>query len=87
MKIESVSMINLKGEYEVLYMGSSRGEAREVYKAHMTKKDTFKALFQQSGHASRTMSKAGFVSHKEKEATKEITEKPKRTRSKKISEE
>ena len=51
MKIESVVKINLQGEYEVLYMGSSRGEARQVYKENMPKKDEYMALFQQSGYA------------------------------------
>jgi hypothetical protein len=85
MKIETVAKINLQGEYEVLYMGKDRGVAREVYKANMQDKDNFLALFQQSGYASRTMSKSGHMSHRIANAP--VEEKPKRKRRKKISEE
>jgi len=85
MKIETVAKINLQGEYEVLYMGKDRGVAREVYKANMQDKDNFLALFQQSGYASRTMSKSGHMSHRISNTP--VEEKPKRKRRKKISEE
>ena len=87
MKIESVVKINLDGEYEVLYMGASRGIARQVYKENMSKKEGYLALFQQSGYSSRSMSKGGHKAHKEKSEIKEIKaeEKPKRRR-KKVSE-
>tara|TARA_R110002153_G_scaffold207077_6_gene359963 strand:- start:1455 stop:1718 length:264 start_codon:yes stop_codon:yes gene_type:complete len=87
MKIESVVRINIKGEYEVLYMGDSRGEARKVYKEHMLKKDEYMALFQQSGYSSRSMSKVGHQTHA---FNKEVASAPapiKKPRKKKISEE
>jgi hypothetical protein len=86
MKIESVSKINLHGEYEVLYMGKDRGIARQVYKENMIKKDEFLSLFHQSGYSSRTMSKTGHITHSSNK-TSVIEEKPKRKRRKKISEE
>ncbi len=87
MKIESVVKINLEGEYEVLYMGASRGEARKVYKENMPKKDEYMALFQQSGYASRSMSKSGHMTHSIQKNSAPVEEKPKKRRRKKISEE
>lgn len=86
MKIETVAKVNLEGEYEVLYMGKDRGVARNVYKEHMSQKDSFLALFQQSGYASRTMSKSGHMTHRVANKPVVVEEKPKRRRSKKDSE-
>ena len=88
MKIETVVKINLQGDYEVLYLGSNRGEARQIYKDNMNKKEEFMALFQQSGYASRTMSKIGHQTHAFNKESKEIVKAPvKKTRRKKVSEE
>jgi len=93
MKIESVSRVNLDGEYEVLYVGNNRSEARRIYKENMLKKDEFMSLFQQTGYTSRTMSKAGFMAHNEsKKAKPVIVEepkefKPRKPRKKKTSQE
>jgi len=85
MKIETVVKINLNGEYEVIYAGADRGIARQIYKDLMNKKEEFLTLFQTSGHASRTMSKAGHVSHSKREELKPVVA-PKK-RKKKISSE
>lgn len=85
MKIETVVKINLNGEYEVVYAGADRGIARQIYKDLMNKKEEFLTLFQTSGYASRTMSKAGHVSHSKREELKPAVA-PKK-RKKKISSE
>ena len=85
MKCETVIKITNSGEYEVLYSGPNRGEARRVYKEMMTRKNEFLALFQQSGYSSRTMSKGGFLAHNAKEELKPVT--PKKKRKKKVVEE
>ena len=82
MKIETVAKINLKGEYEVLYMGADRGEARRVYKDYICKKEEYLALFQQSGYASRSMSKGGHISHHASKSPVAEEEKPTRRRRK-----
>ena len=87
MKIETVAKINLEGEYEVLYMGADRGVARQIYKENIIKKDEYLALFQQSGYASRSMSKSGHMTHRVAKSPVVEEAKPKRRRRKKISEE
>ena len=85
MKIETVVKINLKGEYEVVYAGADRGIARQIYKDLMNKKEEFLTLFQTSGYASRTMSKAGHVSHANREPLKSV-EAPKKRKKKVVIE-
>ena len=86
MKVESVIKINLNGEYEVVYVGADRGVARQIYKDLMNKKEEFLTLFQTSGYASRTMSKAGHVSHANREPLKPVEAPKKRKRKAKPSE-
>ena len=85
MKVESVIKINLNGEYEVVYVGADRGVARQTYKDLMNKKEEFLTLFQTSGYASRTMSKAGHVSHANREPLKPV-EAPKKRKKKAVKE-
>lgn len=80
MKIESVTAKLPNGDYKVLYIGDNRSEARRVYKENMIKKDEFLALFQQSGYASRTMSKQGFIAHNETKMTAKPATKKKRAK-------
>jgi len=79
MKCEIVTKLNLKGEYELLYIGTDRGEARKIYKENMTKKDEFLALYQHSSPVSRVISKAGHTFRNE-EKTKKQAPKPKRSK-------
>jgi len=72
MRIESVFKVNLKGEFECLYAGTKRQEARKIYLENLTKKDEYHALFQQSGYSSRSMSGKGFQAHWKGEETKPI---------------
>jgi len=79
MKVATVIKVNLDGEYESLYIGSDRTEARKIYKEHMTKKDTYQSLFMQSGYESRSMSKFGFEVHNDsKKAPAKKVQKPKK---------
>lgn len=68
MKCEIVTKLNLNGEYETLYIGKDRGEARRIYKENMIKKDEFLSLYQHSTPVSRTISKAGHVFRSEEKA-------------------
>jgi hypothetical protein len=86
MKIETVFKINLQGEYECIYAGKDRGIARNIYKEMMPKKDEYMALFQSSGYSSRSMSKAGHISHSKREELKPVEAPKKRKRKAKPSE-
>jgi len=79
MKVATVIKVNLDGEYESLYIGSDRTEARKIYKANMCKKETYQSLFMQSGYESRSMSKFGFEVHNDsKKAPAKKVQKPKK---------
>lgn len=64
MRIETVTRVDLKGQYEVLYAGADRMIAKKCYKDNMLKKDEFLYLFHQTSFragGSRTVSKGGFA--------------------------
>ena len=75
MKVATVSKKDVDGKYVVLYVGDDRCEARKIYKENMCKKDTYQALFMQSGYESRSMSKSGFIAHNEAKVPKPVVKK------------
>jgi len=83
MKIETVTRVNQNGQYEVLYAGNNRSEAKRIFKENRSKKNEFLYLFHQTSFrpgGSRVVGRGGFSVPKEdlKPAT------PKKPRKKKL---